>query len=254
MSRDAGVFERRETMNGKVIPMMQPSSSAQFPGCRDLEAYWTALRGARQMPARSEFDPRGVEASLASTFIAERVAPRVARIRVAGSSLTDMLGMDVRGMPITAFFDPASRDVIADAMSTMFEQPAQMTVTLSAKRGFGRRPEQARLLLLPLCDQFGEVTRVVGCLEKADEQRKLPNRFAVEQVVFQDIEGTPPRKPAKPASELNEFTFPVQRAREAQAVLECAEPAPPAFRSSRRKAADHPNGEKRAHLKLVVNN
>ena len=46
-----------------------------FPACRDLMAYWDALRAKRQMPARSEFDPRGIEQSLAYTFVAEKVAP-----------------------------------------------------------------------------------------------------------------------------------------------------------------------------------
>lgn len=154
-------------------------SPESFPACRDLRAYWEALRGSRQMPARSEFDPRGIEDTLACTFVAEKVAPSVARIRVAGSVMNEALGMDVRGMPITAFFDPASREALCEAVRDVLTSPAIVEVDLSARRSFGRKPIRARMLLLPMSDAEGGITRVVGCLDIQGGLGKTPRRFQV---------------------------------------------------------------------------
>ena len=59
------------------------------------------------MPRRAEIDPRGIENALEYAFILERIAPGMARIRLAGIHLSDLMGMEVRGMPLTSFIDAA---------------------------------------------------------------------------------------------------------------------------------------------------
>lgn len=76
------------------------------PLLHDLEAHWRAVRGGRALPARSDLDPAALDAVLPWAFVAERVAPGVARLRVAGRKLTELLGMEARGMPLCAFFSP----------------------------------------------------------------------------------------------------------------------------------------------------
>ncbi len=88
------------------------------------------------MPARSEFDPRAIENSLASIFVAEKVAASVARIRVAGAILNDTLGMDVRGMPLTALFEPTARDSVAEATRDLFASPAMVVLELNGAADF----------------------------------------------------------------------------------------------------------------------
>ncbi len=165
---------------------------AMFQDCNALRAYWDSLRGARQMPARSEFDPRAIENTLASTFVAEKVAPRVARIRVSGSVLNDTLGMDVRGMPITALFDPIARDTVAEAVSELFALPAQLVLDLTSRRSFHRKAQRARMLLLPMSDAEGQVTRIVGCLDIEGPLSKTPRRFKVSALRQTQIMGEAP--------------------------------------------------------------
>ena len=38
------------------------------------------------------------------------MAPSVARFRLAGAHLSELMGMEVRGMPMTALFLPDARD------------------------------------------------------------------------------------------------------------------------------------------------
>ena len=83
-------------MTGSAPAARRPlGSAAPRPAQRALdlvEAYWTALRGARLVPSRSEVDPRGIEAALDRAFVAERIAPGVARLRLAGAHLADLNG------------------------------------------------------------------------------------------------------------------------------------------------------------------
>ena len=77
----------------------------RFEGIAALEAYWQALRGNRMVPLRADVDPRGIESALDFAFIVERVS-RHARFRLAGSQISELMGMDVRGMPLTSLFSP----------------------------------------------------------------------------------------------------------------------------------------------------
>lgn len=153
-----------------------------FPAVNEVEAYWAALAAQTAggaVPARARIDPRGIEGALAQAFILERVAPSVARFRLAGSHLADLMGMEVRGMPLTALFLPGSRDAAGLALDRAFTGPARVTLTLSGERGIGRAPLDARMLLLPLCDEEGKVTRVLGALEARGQIGRQPRRFTI---------------------------------------------------------------------------
>ncbi len=220
----------------------------RYPACRDLRAYWEALRAGRQMPARSEFDPRGIEETLACTFVAEKVAPSVARIRVAGSVMSEALGMDVRGMPITAFIDPESRDALSEATRDMLASPALVEIELTARRGFGRKPVHARMLLLPMSDAEGDVTRIVGCLDIDGGLGKTPRRFQIAGMRRVQLEGEAPL----PAANRKLFAQNQKPDRYTnQPQYEFAE-MPSEFRSQRRDPK--PAVPAKTNLRLVVSN
>lgn len=168
------------------------NGSESFPACAELYRYWQDLRGTRQMPARSEFDPRSIETALAATFVAEKVATSVARIRVAGSVLNETLGMDVRGMPITALFDPTARDCIAEATRDLFTGPAMVVLELRARTGFHRNPLRARMVLLPMSDAQGNIALIIGCLDIQGGLGKTPRRFKITSMRRTDVTGESP--------------------------------------------------------------
>ena len=107
-----------------VVDMTQHVSNTGFSPLAQVEAYWEALRGTRLMPSRAEIDPRGIEQALEYSFIVERIAPGIARMRIAGSHLSDLMGMEVRGMPLTSFITPGSRRQVSDTLEEVFETPA----------------------------------------------------------------------------------------------------------------------------------
>ena len=169
-----------------------------------VDGYWEALRAGRLMPNRSEVDPRGLEGALEYAFILEYIAPGVGRIRVAGMQLTDLLGMEVRGMPLTALIAPQSRDRIGRLLETVVAAPKVADVTLTGERGIGRPPLAARMYLAPLGSNGNDAPRVLGCLQSEGAVGRTPRRFDVDAIHLRRIVETagpvptPPATPARP--------------------------------------------------------
>jgi hypothetical protein len=144
-----------------------------------VEAYWNSLRGTRLVPARADIDPRGIAPALEYSFILERVAKGLGRFRLAGMHLNDLMGMEVRGMPLTAMILPESRPLVSEALEAVFDEPSIVKMTLRSASSMGRPPVEAQLLLLPLRSDLGDVSRVLGCLVSDGKIGRTPRRFDV---------------------------------------------------------------------------
>lgn len=168
-------------VSGKnVVSMSMYKGEFQFPLVKEVEAYWHGLRGDDVVPLRSSVDPRGIERALEYAFVVERIAPGVARFRLAGTHLNDVIGMEVRGMPVTAFFTPAHRKLVAGAVEEVFSGPKIAELTLSAERGIGKPPMDAKLILLPLRSERGDISRALGCLVSIGQIGRTPRRYDVD--------------------------------------------------------------------------
>lgn len=131
---------------------------------RGLESYWSQIRGARHLPVRTDVDPTRIDTALPHAFILERVAPGVARFRVAGQRVAGIFGMDVRGMPMSSLFEAEARPVLASCLERCFALPAIVAADLTIARGRLRRPLVAKMILLPLEGTGGEVNRALGAI------------------------------------------------------------------------------------------
>ncbi|GGH47640.1 PAS domain-containing protein [Frigidibacter albus] len=151
----------------------------RFQVTAEMRGYWEGLRGGRGVPLRSAVDPRGIERALEHAFILERIAPSIARFRLAGMHLSDLMGMEVRGMPLTSFFTPKARPLVAAVLEAVFQGPEIAELTLAGEGGFGKPALQAKLLILPLKSDLGDVTRALGCLVADGQIGRAPRRFDV---------------------------------------------------------------------------
>ncbi|RKF15241.1 PAS domain-containing protein [Roseovarius spongiae] len=146
----------------------------------DFVRYWDSRREGGDAPYRSEIDPRGIRPLLSNALIAERIAPGIARLRVAGAHLSDLMGMEVRGMPLSAFIAPEDRDALADHLVRLFDEPATVRLTLSAPGGPGRAALGGTLVLLPLRSDLGDVSRALGCLVTHGQIGAGPRRLNID--------------------------------------------------------------------------
>lgn len=173
--------------HGKVVPMTNFRNTVPVSAMRQAEAYWTALRRGDDIPNRSQIDPRGLENILSQTFILERVAPGIARFRLAGQKVNEMAGMEVRGMPITAFFTPDSRKQMSAALEHMFESPAIIEVDMQTEASRMRGRREAKMLLLPLRSDLGDVSRALGVFVSEGNPTSTSQRFAISSVEMRSV-------------------------------------------------------------------
>ncbi|MGR3435580.1 MAG: PAS domain-containing protein [Shimia sp.] len=162
-----------------VVSMGQYRKDERFAGIAEVEAYWQALRGSRMVPLRSEIDPRGIEQTLDYAFIVERVTAGVARFRLAGGQLNELMGMDVRGMPLTALFATESRETMIAAIQGVFDGPEALECSLESPGGAGRPALSAQMILLPLESDLGDISRAIGVVSSRGEMGRAPRRFTL---------------------------------------------------------------------------
>ncbi|MDO5705484.1 MAG: PAS domain-containing protein [Paracoccus sp. (in: a-proteobacteria)] len=162
---------------GQVLRMVDFNPEQPARILSDLRDYWQSLRQGRAIPARSDVEPRGIRTALDHAFILERIAPGAARFRLAGRHLIDLMGMEVRGMPVCSFLNPASRGRLSDVLETVFKAPQIAELRLSGPADYGRPAMTGRMLLLPLRSDLGDVTRALGCLIAEGEVGMTPRRF-----------------------------------------------------------------------------
>ncbi len=206
----------------RVLDLEKRRELGAYAPLAQIEGYWNALRGTRMMPLRSEIHPTGLKGALENCFVLERIAPGLARMRVAGSHLGDLMGMEVRGMPISAFLTPGSRDTFGAALEEVFQSPARATIQLSAETSLGRPPLPARIILLPVKSDLGDVSRILGGLATCGDIGRVPRRFNVDHVFIKSIDGVETPAPST-VDKLAEDAFRAPSATEARGVTRLPE-------------------------------
>lgn len=144
-----------------------------------LRDYWRSLCKGRAIPTRADVEPRGIREALDYSFILERIAPGAARFRLAGRHLLDLMGMEVRGMPLCSVIEPRSRGRLSDVVETVFRAPQLAELALASPAAYSRPALTGTMLLLPLRSDLGDVTRALGCLIAPGDAGMTPRRFEI---------------------------------------------------------------------------
>ena len=184
-----------DVKDDKIVSIGKLRAQTLYPALGRVEAYWEALRDGRAMPARAEVDPRGISDVLEYAFVLEKVAPGVARIRLAGMHLNDLMAMEVRGMPLTAMFLPEARRELQKVLEDVLESPAVVRLTLGSDKGFTRPALDGQMMLLPLRDAHGHATRILGVLETRGRIGRGPRRFMIRDIETKAIADDPLTRP-----------------------------------------------------------
>jgi hypothetical protein len=138
--------------DGTVARLPEPYRPDAGLAAADLLEHWSDLARQDGVPPRRALDPRRFGAALPHAFLLERVAPGIARFQICGSHLRLLMGIETKGMPLTAFSAPGER---------------------------GRFLSLTEMLILPLRDRTGAVTRAVGTLAAQSVPGFAPCRFAI---------------------------------------------------------------------------
>ena len=191
----------------KVVVMDRFRSRTTLSPLRQAEAYWAGLRRGDEIPSRAQVDPRGLENILSQTFILERVAPGIARFRLAGQRVNELAGMEVRGMPLTAFFTAEARKTVSAALENMFDEPSIIEMELQTEATRLRGSRSARMILLPLRSDLGDVSRALGVLVSEGGASKISQRFTVTECDIRPVsvgeKAAPKAAPTAPKPSVN---------------------------------------------------
>lgn len=177
---------------GNVVVLKEYLKMRHDPLIQQVIAYWEALRGGRPAPLRAEIDPRGIEPALDRVFLAERIGSGLGRFRLSGMALNDLMGMEVRGMPLTTMIAPEDRTRFADALERVFVGGERCAMRLTATKGLRRPHLVGELLLLPLANDRGDTPLILGCLVTDGVIGRAPRRMTIETIHRAPLEITVP--------------------------------------------------------------
>lgn len=154
-----------------------------------IERHWNEARRGRLLPDRADIDPRAMTGALEHAFILERLARGLARFRLAGAHVNDLIGVEVRGLPVSAIFTPDGRKVLADVLQTVFDEPAVVRLILTSPGALGRPEIAGEMVLLPLRNDLGDVSRILGGLVMHGPEGRRPRRLEITGQTRQTLIG-----------------------------------------------------------------
>ena len=236
-------MSKEETKPGdNVLSIVANRPTTPAPELDKIERYWNLTRSNRLVPSRCEIDPRGLEGVLGNAFILERITGGLARFRIAGSHIADLTGLELRQMPISALFMPASREILSDAMTAAFDDPCTVRMKIESKGSFGRQRMVGEMILLPLRSDLGQIDRILGGIVLDGKIGRTPRRLEILGQSRQSLVG---------------YAGPAHRNDPAPQVAPKAPATPPtrvhAPLETANKEKPRPKSE-RGYLKLVVDN
>jgi hypothetical protein len=179
-------------MTDQITPARTAHALLAGESAIDLVArHWASLPRMGHAPERAALDATTLAPALPFVFIAELVTPRVARLRLTGHKVEEMMDMDVRGMPLTALFTAAARPMILQALEQV-SQGARAILPVAGEGGFGQPGLTGQLALFPLADGAGQLTRVMGVIELDGVVGRTPRRLCVTKATLTTL---PPLAP-----------------------------------------------------------
>lgn len=204
--------------SGGIQDLMGARLTRKSPLLEETWRYWSSLRRGHALPRRDALEPRAMSFILGHSMILDRIRPGTVRVRLGGRAVQDLMGMEVRGLPVRAFFDLDARTEATAIVEAVFETPSVLEMDLVSDGPEGRLA--GRMLVLPLLDHAGRPTKALTCLSLDGPVQGPPRRFRLMGHRLSPIHAA-----AAPAP------LPVPRQDAPALPLELAE-APAAFRSS----------------------
>ena len=193
-----------------------------------LVGYWSRLRRGRAVPDQTDIDPRAIKRMLSYVFILDASDVSRPLYRLAGTSLCDRFGAELKGTNFLSKWEAQSRGplslLLKQAMAT--RQPLCLS-SIAATRDCGM--VEMETVLAPVSFGEGAPTRFIGLVQLVGDAAQLVG----QPIAFQRLVGSQLVREDEPMSSYDP-------------PLPPPPPPPPPMHPSLRS---HP---KAPHLRLVV--
>ncbi|PTM94963.1 PAS domain-containing protein [Mycoplana dimorpha] len=130
---------------------------------RAIHAYWSGVRGARDVPDRRDIEPAALRQYLPDLFILEQVSGSAPLFRLAGTRLCALFGRELRATAFDRLFAAEVRDRIGRICGAVAAQ-RRAAVLLASACGQSSRLAAVEILLLPITSQSSHADRIFGAL------------------------------------------------------------------------------------------
>lgn len=154
----------------------------QARAVQTIDRYWHQLAAGPSIPRRAQIKPGAIQDALDYAFIGEHLSGGHTRFRVAGGSVSSVLGMEVAGMPLAVLVSHSAREAFTSEVGQLFDAPRKLNMTLIAPAAFGQPALEAQLRLYPLRGQNGAVSQILGSFVTSGVIGRTPRRFGLGSV------------------------------------------------------------------------
>lgn len=158
----------------------------EFPILHELAVYWTNLNRG-DLPRRSDIDPRQLERVLPYLFILDRTGTNDATIRLGSTQLETLTGAPAKGLQFSDLIDPSSRDLIKGGFEKLWIKNTPQSFDITSSFTDERDTISGKVIVFPLRDVFGRVTKAVGALQVMGRIKYPPYTFDIRRAA-QDID------------------------------------------------------------------
>lgn len=173
-----------------------------------LVGYWSRIRKGRDVPDQSDIDPRAIKRMLSSIFILEASDSDRPIYRLAGTTLCERFGMELRASNFLTHWESKSRSALTLLLrqSLRMKQPICLSsVAATADCGMA----ELETVLTPITFGDGYPTRFLGMTQLLTDpaslagrplafQRLIASALVREDEPLSNFEMPPPRPPAEP--------------------------------------------------------
>jgi hypothetical protein len=160
-----------------------------------LFEYWDDLRAGRRAPERIEIDPARIAEILPETMMLEATKPGSYRFRIAGTRICEWLGMELRGLNFLALWSPADQRYVEHRLRELAQTGRTTSLMVNSTTSDGR-PVTSEIIILPLANAVGEITRYMGAWSMAAPTEWAGTRYLTDhQLTDAQAAVTTPERP-----------------------------------------------------------
>src|ERR1700722_2934196 len=152
-----------------------------------LVGYWSRLRKGRDVPDQTDIDPRAIKRLLSYTFILDCENPARPIYRLAGTSLCERFGFELKGTGFLAHWESQSGLALASLLrqSLKTRQPICLSsIAATADNGM----VELETILTPVSFNGGEPKRFFGLVQMLSDPTPLLGRaIAYERLIASQL-------------------------------------------------------------------
>jgi hypothetical protein len=148
-----------------------------------MVGYWSRLRKGRDVPDQTDIDPRAIKRMLASIFILEASDPARPLYRLAGTSLCDRFGFELKGTNFLSHWEAQSRSALVTALRQSLSSRQPVCISSIASTSDCGMAE-VETTLAPVTFGAGAPVRFLGIVQVLSDPTPLAGKpIAFERLV-----------------------------------------------------------------------